>query len=163
MYKEADDIKSRLIVTTLSQVDFLRPEYFYLENVPGFLRYNLNAIQNGIHRVTGGIEMGGLKFVQRALIDMGCARRLLRRFWLLRRLIPGTNSAMVFCKQATTARPKRVYGFSSLPPARACPCRPCRSPRTTSRWPTVCKSCTRTTINPCARSARRAGRPRIPS
>jgi hypothetical protein len=35
------------------------------------LQYNLNAIQVGIHRTRGGIKMGGLKFVEAALIKLG--------------------------------------------------------------------------------------------
>ncbi|KAJ7922796.1 hypothetical protein B0H13DRAFT_1865409 [Mycena leptocephala] len=37
----------------------------------GFLKYNLLARQAGRHRVEGGIEMGGLKLLLRALFDMG--------------------------------------------------------------------------------------------
>ncbi|KAJ7269358.1 S-adenosyl-L-methionine-dependent methyltransferase [Mycena haematopus] len=70
-YCQAEDRKSNLILTTLSYVDFLRPDFVFLENVPGFLKYNLLAEQASRHRVEGGIEMGGLKLVLRALLEMG--------------------------------------------------------------------------------------------
>lgn len=70
MYKVADDIKSNLILTTLAYIDFLRPPLVYVENVPGFLKFNLNAVQASQYRVEGGIEMGGLKLLVRALVDM---------------------------------------------------------------------------------------------
>jgi DNA (cytosine-5)-methyltransferase 1 len=71
MYKKADDTKSNLVLTTLSWVDYLRPKIVYFENVPGFLRFSFNAEQAGQHRVEGGIHMGGMKFIVRAMIDMG--------------------------------------------------------------------------------------------
>ncbi|KAG5642233.1 hypothetical protein DXG03_003378 [Asterophora parasitica] len=70
MYKKADDVKSNLILTALSYVDHLRPSLFYFENVPGFTRFTFNAVQSGTHKLEGGLEMGGLKFVVRALLDM---------------------------------------------------------------------------------------------
>lgn len=71
MFKRADDIKSNLILNALSWVDFTRPDICYFENVPGFLRFAFDAVQSGVHRVEGGIPMGGLKFLVRALVDMG--------------------------------------------------------------------------------------------
>ncbi|KAF7347516.1 Mitogen-activated protein kinase [Mycena venus] len=50
MFRKAEDRKSNLILTALSYVDFLRPDFFFLENVPGFLKYNLLAEQAGRHR-----------------------------------------------------------------------------------------------------------------
>ncbi|KAF8913180.1 S-adenosyl-L-methionine-dependent methyltransferase [Gymnopilus junonius] len=70
MYKHADDIKSNLILTTLSYMDYFSPSFGYFENVPGFLKFSLNATQANRHQVKGGIDMGGLKLVIRALIDM---------------------------------------------------------------------------------------------
>jgi DNA (cytosine-5)-methyltransferase 1 len=70
MFQKANDIKSNLILNVLSWVDFLKPKFCIFENVRGFLSFNLNATQAGIHRVEGGIEMGGLKFVIRALVEM---------------------------------------------------------------------------------------------
>lgn len=70
MYRKSNDIKSNLMLTTLSWVDFLRPDFVLCENVPGFLKYNLNATQKGPHQIEGGIQMGGLKLLQRSLIDM---------------------------------------------------------------------------------------------
>lgn len=71
MFKDADDIKSNLILTTLSFLDYYRPALAFFENVPGFLNYSLNATQADRYRVEGGLEMGGLKLLIRALIDMG--------------------------------------------------------------------------------------------
>ncbi|KAF8167566.1 hypothetical protein B0H34DRAFT_792278 [Crassisporium funariophilum] len=71
MFKNVDDVKSNLILTTLSFVDHYRPAFAFFENVPGFLNYSLNAVQAGRYRVEGGVEMGGLKLLVRALIDMG--------------------------------------------------------------------------------------------
>jgi len=71
MFKDADDIKSNLILTTLSFLDYYRPALAFFENVPGFLNYSLNATQADQYRVEGGLEMGGLKLLVRALIDMG--------------------------------------------------------------------------------------------
>ncbi|KAJ7150376.1 S-adenosyl-L-methionine-dependent methyltransferase [Mycena filopes] len=70
MFRKAEDRKSNLILTAASYVDFFRPDFFFLENVPGFLKYNLLAEQAGPHRVEGGLEMGGLKLMLRALLDM---------------------------------------------------------------------------------------------
>ncbi|GLB43613.1 putative class I-like SAM-binding methyltransferase superfamily, C5-methyltransferase family protein [Lyophyllum shimeji] len=70
MFRKEGDIKSNLILTALSFVDHLRPKLFYFENVPGFLRFSFDAKQAGIHRLEGGVPMGGLKFVVRALVDM---------------------------------------------------------------------------------------------
>jgi DNA (cytosine-5)-methyltransferase 1 len=71
MHKKADDIKSNLLLTTLSWVDYLRPKIVYFENVTGFLRFSFNVVQAGKHKVEGGIHMGGMKFIVRAMIDMG--------------------------------------------------------------------------------------------
>lgn len=71
MFKDADDVKSNLILTTLSFLDYYRPALAFFENVPGFLNYSLNATQVDRYRVEGGLEMGGLKLLVRALVDMG--------------------------------------------------------------------------------------------
>lgn len=71
MFKNADDIKSNLILNALSWVEHLRPDICYFENVPGFLNFTFNGTQAGRHRIEGGIPMGGLKLLIRALIDMG--------------------------------------------------------------------------------------------
>ncbi|PFH48401.1 hypothetical protein AMATHDRAFT_5836 [Amanita thiersii Skay4041] len=71
MFKSANDPKANLILNALSYIDHFRPSLCFFENVPGFLRYALNTTQVSIHRVEGGIPMGGLKIVIRALVDMG--------------------------------------------------------------------------------------------
>ncbi|KAG6831962.1 hypothetical protein H0H87_003297 [Tephrocybe sp. NHM501043] len=69
-FKRAGDTNSNMILTALSFVDHLRPKLFYFENVPGFKQFSFDATQATPHTVEGGIPMGGLKFVVRALIDM---------------------------------------------------------------------------------------------
>lgn len=71
MFKTANDVKSNLMLTALSWVDFYRPKYAYMENVTGFLNYRLNTQQATINRVEGGITMGGLKLLVRTLLEMG--------------------------------------------------------------------------------------------
>jgi DNA (cytosine-5)-methyltransferase 1 len=73
MFKTADDAKSNLILTALSWVDFYRPRYVYMENVSGFLTFSLKTTQATVHRVEGGIAMGGLKLLIRSLLEMKCA------------------------------------------------------------------------------------------
>lgn len=73
MFKDVNDVKNNLVLNALSWVDAVRPKFAFFENVGGFLSHRLNATQAGVHRVEGGIEMGGLKIMVRALLDMGCA------------------------------------------------------------------------------------------
>ncbi|CAG8514276.1 1845_t:CDS:2, partial [Acaulospora colombiana] len=73
-YQKADDIKNTLIATALSYVDFYRPEYFLLENVRGMLSFRMGGEQDGI-RIKGGIKMGVIKFILRALTSMGYQTR----------------------------------------------------------------------------------------
>jgi DNA (cytosine-5)-methyltransferase 1 len=70
MFQKANDVKSNLILNLLSWVDFLEPNYCIFENVRGFLSYNLNAIQLDEHRTSGGISMGGLKFLVHTMLAM---------------------------------------------------------------------------------------------
>lgn len=56
----ADDIKNTLITMVLGGVDFWRPKYVLLENVPGLLSHKLGA-QQGKNRLEGGIPRGTLK------------------------------------------------------------------------------------------------------
>ncbi|KAJ2869324.1 hypothetical protein GGI22_000329 [Coemansia erecta] len=72
---KADDIKTSLIANALSYVDFYRPSYFLLENVRGLLNYKLGGVQVGPGKVSGGIEMGMLKFILRTLTTMGYQAR----------------------------------------------------------------------------------------
>ncbi|TCD63769.1 hypothetical protein EIP91_004952 [Steccherinum ochraceum] len=71
MFQRADDKKSHLILNLCAWVDFLKPKFCFFENVRGFLSYNLNARQAGRYRVEGGIEMGGLKWLIYAMLEMG--------------------------------------------------------------------------------------------
>ncbi|KAJ7608113.1 S-adenosyl-L-methionine-dependent methyltransferase [Mycena polygramma] len=70
MYRTVEDHRSNLLLTLTSYVDFFKPDFLFLENVPAFLRYKLLAEQVSRHRVDGGIEMGALKLLLRALLDM---------------------------------------------------------------------------------------------
>lgn len=70
MFRNAQDAKSNLILTTLSYMDHYSPRFGYFENVPGFLRYALNADQVDVHTTRGGVQSGGLKLFVRALLDM---------------------------------------------------------------------------------------------
>ena len=71
MFQKADDIKSDQILNVLAWVDFLRPKWCYFENVRGFMNFNLGAVQASRHRVEGGIQKGGLRFVVRVLVTLG--------------------------------------------------------------------------------------------
>ncbi|KAH7904875.1 S-adenosyl-L-methionine-dependent methyltransferase [Hygrophoropsis aurantiaca] len=70
MYRKANDLKRNLILNVLSWVDYADPKICIFENVRGFLSFRLKARQATEHRIEGGIELGGLKFVLRAMIDM---------------------------------------------------------------------------------------------
>ena len=59
------------MLSVLSWVDFLKPEYCIFENVHGFLSFNLGATQAGQHRVEGGIHQSGLKFLVRVMVGLG--------------------------------------------------------------------------------------------
>ncbi|KAL1737836.1 S-adenosyl-L-methionine-dependent methyltransferase, partial [Schizophyllum fasciatum] len=70
-FRRIGDKKNNLIWNALSWVDFLRPNFVFFENVPGFLQYNLLPRQVSQNRIAGGIEKGGLKLCIRALAEMG--------------------------------------------------------------------------------------------
>ncbi|KAI9769140.1 MAG: hypothetical protein M1840_004491 [Geoglossum simile] len=70
-FKKTNDIKNSLIATYLSYVDFYRPEYFLLENVRGLLVHKLGGQQVGENKQSGGIQMGTVKFILRALTSLG--------------------------------------------------------------------------------------------
>ena len=69
-FQKANGIKSNLILNLLSWVDFLQPKYCVFESVRRFVSYNLNATQVDEHQTTGGISMGGLKFLVHAMLAM---------------------------------------------------------------------------------------------
>ncbi|KAK7686545.1 hypothetical protein QCA50_010145 [Cerrena zonata] len=91
MYQNAHDKKSHLILNLLSWVDFLKPKYCFFENVRGFMKYKLNAQQKDRYKIIGGIELGGLKFVIRAMLAMGYQVR----FGLLQAAHYGTPQSRV--------------------------------------------------------------------
>ncbi|CAG8825437.1 26379_t:CDS:2, partial [Gigaspora margarita] len=73
-YQKADDIKNSLVATSLSYVDFYKPQYFLLENVRGMLCFRLGGEQDGV-KIKGGIKMGVIKFILRSLTAMGYQTR----------------------------------------------------------------------------------------
>ncbi|KAF8633579.1 hypothetical protein AX15_001372 [Amanita polypyramis BW_CC] len=91
MFKLANDPKTNLIFNAMSYMDAYRPKMGYFENVPGFLSYSLNATQASVHRLEGGIPMGGLKILVRALVDLGYQVR----FGLLQAAHYGTPQSRV--------------------------------------------------------------------
>jgi DNA (cytosine-5)-methyltransferase 1 len=62
--------RATLVCNTLSYVEHYRPLFFQMENVKGMLHFRLNGRQMGA-RIVGGIEMGMMKFIYRALIALG--------------------------------------------------------------------------------------------
>lgn len=70
MFVRANDHKSNLMLNVLAWVDFIQPKYCFFENVRGFMSFSLKSRQAGMYRVKGGIPMGGLKFLIRAMTDM---------------------------------------------------------------------------------------------
>lgn len=74
-FPKADDVLNSLIATTLSCVDFYRPTYFLLENVRGMVDFKLGGVQETKARMSGGIKLGVVKFILRALTAMGYQAR----------------------------------------------------------------------------------------
>ncbi|KAJ1651493.1 hypothetical protein IWQ61_007957 [Dispira simplex] len=74
-FPKADDIKNTLVTTSLSYVDFYRPRFFLLENVQGMVHFKLGGEQSGSTKIIGGIKMGVIKFIVRALTSMGYQTR----------------------------------------------------------------------------------------
>ena len=143
MFKDADDLKSNLILTTLSFLDYYRPALAFFENVPGFLNYSLNATQVDRHRVEGGLEMGGLKLLVRALIDMGFVADVTLVILDSDSMLlwnSDIKSATASFKRVTTELHKDEYGFSSLQQKKV-RCYPnCRNQPMSSRLSTNYKS-----------------------
>jgi hypothetical protein len=135
MFQKANDIKSNLILNVLSWVDFLKPKYCIFENVRGFLSFNLNATQAGKHRVEGGIEMGGLKFVVRALVEMRQVAKLVAPPTTVLSILPATKSDLVFSKRHTMELLNPEYVSSSSQPNTGALSPSSHSPLITSRWP----------------------------
>ncbi|KLO19271.1 S-adenosyl-L-methionine-dependent methyltransferase [Schizopora paradoxa] len=69
-HRTVDDIRHTLIPNMISYVEHYRPKYFLLENVVGLLHFRLKGKQEG-RRITGGIESGMVKFIMRALTELG--------------------------------------------------------------------------------------------
>lgn len=63
-------LRSTLPLTMLGWVDYYRPKYVLMENVPGILSYPLKSEQDG-RRLKGGIQMGMVKIILRILIALG--------------------------------------------------------------------------------------------
>lgn len=111
MYQKASDLKSHLMLSLLSWVNHLHPKFCYFENVRGFLQYNLNAVQANRYRVKGGIPVGGLKFLERALITMGYVHlaKLELLCMLIRTQIPDALRDLTSCALWRTAKPDSVF------------------------------------------------------
>ena len=168
MFKVADDIKSNLILTTLSFLDYYRPAYAFFENVPGFLNYSLNATQVDRHRIEGGLEMGGLKLLVRAMIDMGFVADVDSAIpYLLLVWNSVIKSATVSFKQVTTELRKDAYGFSSLQQKKVRSYPNYRNRPMSSRLSTNCRLSIRSRIigrrTPSDPSVQPKGRPHIRS
>ncbi|KAF5373890.1 hypothetical protein D9758_000794 [Tetrapyrgos nigripes] len=70
-----DDIRCTLPTNMLSYLEFYEPDYFLLENVVGLLGYSCRATQKSVHKISGGIEMGMVKLIVRALLALGYQAR----------------------------------------------------------------------------------------
>lgn len=70
-FRKSEDSKNNLIATSLSFVELYRPRMFLLENVVGLLSYSLGGWQESVHKVSGGIRQGVLKFIVRTLLELG--------------------------------------------------------------------------------------------
>jgi hypothetical protein len=135
MWKRADDPKSNAILVTLAYVDFIRPKWAIFENVRGFLQFNLKAKQAGPHRLEGGMKMGGIKFLESALIRMG---RVSVYVALPGSLIfftasPGIKFKSLSCSLAITGLLRAEFDSFSSQPRLATRFPRYRSPHTTSR------------------------------
>jgi DNA (cytosine-5)-methyltransferase 1 len=70
-YQKTNDIKNSLVACFLSYIDHYRPKYLLLENVRGLVSHKLGGQQVGANRQQGGIKMGTVKFILRALTSLG--------------------------------------------------------------------------------------------
>ncbi|TFK54606.1 S-adenosyl-L-methionine-dependent methyltransferase [Heliocybe sulcata] len=68
--KRPNDPRSALIANFMAWVDYYKPMYFLIENVVGILSHRLKA-EKVNNRITGGIEMGMVKFIMRAATSLG--------------------------------------------------------------------------------------------
>ncbi|KZT27307.1 S-adenosyl-L-methionine-dependent methyltransferase [Neolentinus lepideus HHB14362 ss-1] len=68
--KRPDDPRSALIANFMAWVEYYQPSYFLIENVTGILNHRLKAEKVNNH-ITGGIEMGMVKFIMRAATALG--------------------------------------------------------------------------------------------
>ncbi|TFK42046.1 S-adenosyl-L-methionine-dependent methyltransferase [Crucibulum laeve] len=144
MFKVADDVKSNLLLTTMAALDQTQADIAFCENVPGFLSYNLNSVQASQYKVEGGIEMGGLKLLVRAALDMdyqvvfgnlqagqyGTPQRRIRFFVILAKRhiplpklpqpthdFPGATSLQIKFPNGNIIRPIRTTEGTALHPA----------------------------------------------
>ncbi|PWN47965.1 S-adenosyl-L-methionine-dependent methyltransferase [Violaceomyces palustris] len=70
-------IKNVMVLTSLSFVEFYRPDYFILENVQGMFHYTLGSRLNAQRtKLVGGIENGVVKIIFRVLMALGYQVRL---------------------------------------------------------------------------------------
>ncbi|EMD32847.1 hypothetical protein CERSUDRAFT_99217 [Gelatoporia subvermispora B] len=91
MFQKANDRKTHLIATLMAYIDHYKPKYVFLENVRGFLSHALQAVQANRHKVVGGVEKGGLKWLVATFLELGFQVR----FGLLQAAHYGTPQSRV--------------------------------------------------------------------
>ena len=64
--------QSRNVLTLISWIEFLEPDYCFCENVPGMLSWIVEKEEAGTGKTTR-VEQVGAKFLVRAFIEMGYA------------------------------------------------------------------------------------------
>ncbi|KAG0339389.1 DNA (cytosine-5)-methyltransferase 1 [Podila horticola] len=75
-YQHGNELKNSLIATSMSYVDYYRPNYFLLENVRGMIAYKLGGRRSSEGKHVGGMGMGVVKFILRCLTAMGYQCRI---------------------------------------------------------------------------------------
>ncbi|KAG0086593.1 DNA (cytosine-5)-methyltransferase 1 [Podila epicladia] len=75
-YQHGNELKNSLIATSMSYVDYYKPNYFLLENVRGMIAYRLGGRRSSEGKHVGGMEMGVVKFILRCLTAMGYQCRI---------------------------------------------------------------------------------------
>ncbi|KAF9332302.1 hypothetical protein BG006_004822 [Podila minutissima] len=75
-YQHGNELKNSLIATSMSYVDYYKPNYFLLENVRGMVAYRLGGRRSSEGKHVGGMEMGVVKFILRCLTAMGYQCRI---------------------------------------------------------------------------------------
>jgi DNA (cytosine-5)-methyltransferase 1 len=69
-FSKEDDPKSNLILTTLGYINYLEPKHVVIENVAGFLSYNVGAISERVKQPKA-VRATGFRFLVSALTALG--------------------------------------------------------------------------------------------